>query len=175
LLLREVLEWRAREVAEWLNLSIPAVNSALQRARRTLHQFDVSSAGPLSPGSPQQQNLLDCYVALRESGDIPGLVALLREDACFSMPPIPAWFEGRAAIATFFEMVTFTFPGKWRLLPTQANAAPAFGTYRWDAEGGVHRLFGLIVLSMMGEQIAHIVAFLDLSSLSPFALPGTLS
>jgi RNA polymerase sigma-70 factor (ECF subfamily) len=128
----------------------------------------------LSPDSPHQQNLLDGYVALWESGDIPGLVALLREDAWFSMPPIPAWFEGRVAIATFLETVTFTFPGKWRLLPTHANASPAFGTYRWDAESGVHRLFGLLVLIIMGEQIAHMVAFLDLSSLSPFALPDTL-
>jgi RNA polymerase sigma-70 factor (ECF subfamily) len=174
LLLREVLEWKAREVADWLNLSVPAVNSALQRARRTLRQYQVSSASPVSPGSLQQQHLLDRYVILWEQADIPGLVALLREDAWFSMPPIPAWFEGKAAIAMFFETVTFTFSGKWRLLSTHANASPAFAVYRCDTEAGVHRLFGLLVMSMMGEQIAHMVAFLDLSSLAPFALPDTL-
>jgi RNA polymerase sigma-70 factor (ECF subfamily) len=124
LLLREVLEWDAREVAEWLNLSIPAVNSALQRARRTLRQLQPWPPVPFAPSSSQVQSLLDRYVALWEQGDVPGLVALLREDACFSMPPIPAWFQGRAAIATFFQTITFTYPGKWRLLPTHANASP---------------------------------------------------
>jgi hypothetical protein len=63
-------------------------------------------------------------------------------------------------------------PGKWRLLPTRANASPAFGLYRWQAGTGGYRLFGLVVLGMVGEQIAHMVTFLDLSSLSPFALPS---
>ena len=79
LLLREVLEWEAREVAEWLNLSVPAVNSALQRARRTLHQHTVASQAPLAPPRPHIQDLLDRYVALWEQADIPGFVALLRE------------------------------------------------------------------------------------------------
>ena len=174
LLLQEVLEWDAREVAEWLNLSIPAVNSALQRARRTLRQLQPWPPVPFAPSSSQVQSLLDRYVALWEQGDVPGLVALLREDACFSMPPIPAWFQGRAAIATFFQTITFTYPGKWRLLPTHANASPAFGVYRWDAETGLYRLFGLLVLEMLGDLIAHMVAFLELSSLWPFALPDTL-
>jgi RNA polymerase sigma-70 factor, ECF subfamily len=174
LLLREVLEWDARETAEWLNLSVPAVNSALQRARRTLLHLHASPPVPFAPSSAQIQSLLDRFVALWEQGDIPGLVALLREDARFSMPPIPAWFQGRAAITTFFQTTTFTYPGKWRLLPTYANASPAFGVYRWHAEAGVYQLFGLLVLEMMGEQVAHMVAFLELSSLLPFALPDTL-
>jgi len=90
------------------------------------------------------------------------------------MPPIPAWYEGRAAIATFFRTTAFTYPGKWRLFPTHANASPAFGVYRWYAVTGVYRLFGLLVLEMIGVQIAHMVAFLDLSSLSQFALPDAI-
>jgi len=133
LLLREVLEWDALEVAEWLDLSVPAVNSALQRARRSLQRAHLSPGVPSVLASPQVQPLLDRYVALWEQADIPGLVALLREDAWFSMPPIPTWFQGRTAIATFFQTTTFTFPGKWRLLPTCANASPAFGVYRWHA------------------------------------------
>src|SRR6266404_2507474 len=125
LLLREVLEWPASEVAEWLNLSVPAVNSALQRARRTLQHLHMFPEDPFALASPQLQTLLDRYVALWEQADIPGLVALLREDAWFTMPPIPAWFQGRAAIAMFFQTTTFTFPGKWRLLSTRANASPA--------------------------------------------------
>src|SRR5229473_3068533 len=173
LLLREVLEWPASDVAEWLNLSVPAVNSALQRARRSLHQRNVGSEAPLAEPGPHVHTLLDRYVALWEQADIPGLVALLREDAWFTMPPTPGWFQGRVAIATFFRTTVFTFPGKWRLLPTRANASPAFGLYRWHAETGVYRLFGLLVLGMVGEQIANTVTFLELSNLSPFALPDT--
>ena len=173
LLLREVLEWPASEVAAWLDLSVPAVNSALQRARRALKRLHAFPDALCALSSSQEQALLDSYVALWEQADIPGLVALLREDAWFSMPPLPAWFQGREAITTFFQTTTFTFPGKWRLLPTRANASPAFGVYRWHAETGVHRLFALLVLHMAGEQIAHMVAFLDLSILAPFALPDT--
>src|SRR3989442_15579346 len=87
LLLREVLEWPAVEVAEWLNLSVPAVNSALQRARRALQQRNVGSEAPLALPSPHVQDLLDRYVTLWVQADIPGLVALLPEDARFTMPP----------------------------------------------------------------------------------------
>ena len=171
LLLREVLSWEAREVAEWLHLSVPAVKSALQRARRRLQQLPISLDTPGAHASSQLHPLLDRYVALWEQADIPGLVALLREDAWFSMPPLPVWFQGRSAIATFLQATTFTFPGKWRLLPTRANASPAFGLYRWQAGAGVYRLFGLLVLGLMGEQIVHMVTFLEPSSLLPFALP----
>jgi RNA polymerase sigma-70 factor (ECF subfamily) len=174
LLLREVLEWPAVEVAEWLHLSVPAVNSALQRARRTLHQRNIGSeAGTALPGS-QVQRLLDRYVALWEQGDIPGLVALLREDAWFTMPPIPAWFQGRAAIATVLSTRILTPGRNFRLLPTRANGSPAFGLYQWQAEAGVYQLADLLVLGVEGEQIASLVAFRELSSLSFFALPPTL-
>ena len=174
LLLREVLEWPTVDVAEWLNLSVPAVNSALQRARRALHQRNVGSEAPLVEPRPHVQVLLDRYVALWEQADIPGLVALLREDAWFTMPPIPAWFRGRAAIATRLSTNIFTPGRQWRLLPTRANSSPAFGLYRREAEAGVYQLFGLMVLGVVGEQLASLVAFLELSSLSSFALPPTL-
>ena len=170
LLLREVLDWPASEVAEWLHLSIPAVKSALQRARRALQQFHVSPEAPVTLPTPQLQTLLERYVALWEQADIPGLVGLLREDAWFTMPPFPAWFQGREAIAPLFQRL-FAM-GQWRLYPTRANASPAFGLYRWDAEAGMYQLFGLQVLGTMGEQIANIVTF-DLSCLSSFALPDT--
>jgi RNA polymerase sigma-70 factor (ECF subfamily) len=174
LLLREVLDWPASEVAEWLKLSVPAVNSTLQRARRALHQFhELKEAPPALPGL-QLQILLDRYVALWEQADIPGLVALLQEDAWFTMPPIPGWFQGRAAIETFFRTTVFTAPGKWRLHPTRANASPAFGLYQWEASAGVYQFFGLLVLGIVGEQIANTVTFLDLPTLSPFALPSRL-
>ncbi len=173
LLLREVLEWPAREVAEWLNLSVPAVNSGLQRARRALQQRQVLPEAPTALPTPQLQILLDHYVSLWEQADIPGLVGLMREDAWFTMPPIPAWFQGRAQIATLFRTSIFTIPKQWRLLPTHANASPAFGLYQRDAEAGSYQLVGLLVLGMVGEQIANTVTFLELSSLLPFALPDT--
>jgi RNA polymerase sigma-70 factor (ECF subfamily) len=98
----------------------------------------------------------------------------MREDAWFTMPPIPSWFQGRAAIETFFRTTVFTAPGMWRLHPTRANASPAFGLYRWEAEARMYQFFGLLVLGLVGEQIANTVTFLELSSLSPFALPSRL-
>jgi len=174
LLLREVLEWPAVEVAEWLNLSVPAVNSALQRARRALRQLHAGSEALIALPNPHEHTLLDRYVALWEQADIPGLVALLREDAWFTMPPIPAWFQGRAAISTQFATRIFTPGRQWRLLPAHANGSPACGLYRREAGADVYQLFGLIVLGVVGEQIGSLVAFLDLSSLSSFALPPTL-
>jgi RNA polymerase sigma-70 factor (ECF subfamily) len=173
LLLREVLEWPACEVAEWLNLSVPAVNSALQRARRTLQKRTVNSKTLNALPTAQLQSLLDRYVALWEQADIPGLVGLLREDAWVTMPPFPAWFQGRAAIATVLSTRIFP-PGRhWRLLQTRANGSPAFGLYRWESETSGSQLFGLMVLGVEEEQIGSLVAFLDLSSLAPFALPPT--
>jgi RNA polymerase sigma-70 factor (ECF subfamily) len=174
LLLREVLEWPAVEVAEWLHLSVPAVNSALQRARRALHQRNVGSETEMALPRPQLQELLDRYVTCWEQADIPGLVALLREDAWFTMPPLPAWVQGRAAIATLFQASLFTPARQWRLLPTRANGSPAFGLYRREAGANDSQLFGLVVLGVEGTQIASLVAFLELSSLSFFALPHLL-
>ena len=175
LLLREVLEWPASEVAEWLNLSVPAVNSALQRARRALHQFHEGSEAPQSEPRPHVQDLLNRYVAMWEQADIPGFVALLREDAWFTMPPLPVWYQGRAAIATMLRTRIFT-PGRKRLLlPTHANGGPAFGLYLREAGAVDYQLFGLVVLDVVGEQIGSLVAFLEVSSLSSFALPPTLA
>ena len=173
LLLREVLDWEAREVAEWLDLSVAAVNSGLQRARRALQQRHGLSEAPTALPSSQIQSLLHRYVTLWEQADIPGLVELMREDAGFTMPPIPAWFQGREEIAMLLRTSIFTTSEQWRLLPTRANGSPAFGLYEWRAQAGVYQLFGLLVLEIVGEQIANTVTFLELSSLSPFALPGT--
>jgi RNA polymerase sigma-70 factor (ECF subfamily) len=174
LLLREVLEWSASEVAEWLNLSVPAVNSALQRARRALQQRHVGIGVTHNHSGPQEAALLARYVALWEQDDLPGFVALLREDAWLTMPPFPVWVQGRAAIATLFQTPVFTAAPSRRLLPTRANGSPAWGLYKWKAETGVYQLFGLAVLDVVDEQIAHLVAFLDPESFSFFALPPTL-
>jgi len=123
---------------------------------------------------PRVDTLLDRYVALWEQADIPGLVALLREDAWFTMPPIPAWFQGRAAIATVLETRVFIHGRYWHLLPTRANGSPAFGLYRREAGADDYQLFGLVVLGVVGEQIGSLVAFLGLSGFSSFALPPSI-
>jgi RNA polymerase sigma-70 factor (ECF subfamily) len=176
LLLREVLDWPANDVAEWLNFSVPATNSALQRARRTLRQLHAFPENPFELESPELQTLLENYVNLWEQADIPGLVKLLQEDAWFTMPPIPGWYKGRANIAASFKAVVFAriSTGKWRLLATRANGRPAFAIYRREIGDHPYHLFGLLVLDVVGGQIASIVAFLDLPSLVPFALPPTL-
>ena len=176
LLLREVLEWKASEVAEWLDLSVPAVNSALQRARQTLHQRskENGSETPVAQPRPQLQNLLDRYMTLWQQADVPGLVALLRENAWLTMPPLPAWVQGRTDIATLLRLRVFT-PGKqWLLLPTCANGCPAFGLYRREVGEDGYQPSSLWVLGVEGEQIGSIVVFLDVTSFTAFGLPSTI-
>ena len=175
LLLREVLEWPASEVAEWLNLSVPAVNSSLQRARRALQESSMLPETQTSLPTLQLQSLLDRYVMCWEQEDIPGFVALLREDAWFTMPPFPVWFQGRAAIATVLATSIFTLGRQRRLLPTRSNGSPAFGLYQQEAGADAYQFIGLIVLGIVGEQIGSLVAFLEPSRLSSFALPPTLA
>jgi RNA polymerase sigma-70 factor, ECF subfamily len=173
LLLREVLEWEASEVAEWLHLSVLAVNSALQRAQRALRQRHVGSEAQMVLPRPQLQELLDRYVTLWEQTNIPGLVALLREDAWFTMPPFPVWYQGRAAITILLQTHFFTPSLQWHLLPTHANGSPAFGLYRREAGADNYQLVGLVVLGMEGEQIGSLVVFLDVTSFTFFGLPPT--
>ena len=146
----------------------------MPRARRALEPRNVGNEAVTTHSDPHVSALLNRYVALWEQADIPGFVALLREDAWFTMPPFPAWFQGRAALATLFQTPLFTAAFPRRLLPTHANGSPAFAFYPREAATGVYQLAGLMVLGVVDEQIASIVAFLDPSSFSSFGLPLTL-
>jgi RNA polymerase sigma-70 factor (ECF subfamily) len=163
LILMDVLGWRAQEVADLLDVSAAAVNSALQRARATLkdHQLDGGFYHRVSPENPQAAALLTRYVQAWENADSAGLVYLLREDAVLSMPPLPAWYRGRQAIKTFLDTHLFTGEalGRFRLVPTQANGSPAFAAYQRD-ENGIYRPGGLQVLQLAGSQIAQVDDFL---------------
>jgi RNA polymerase sigma-70 factor, ECF subfamily len=174
LLLREVLEWPAAEVAEWLEVSVPAVNSALQRARSALRQPHEGGESPTVRPRHQIQDLFERYLALWEQADIPGLAALMREDAWFSMPPMPTWFQGRKTIAAVLATRIFT-PGRqmW-LWPTQANGSPAFGLYQRAFGAEFYQFMGLFVIGVVDGQIGSLVAFLDHASLTAFAFPATL-
>jgi RNA polymerase sigma-70 factor, ECF subfamily len=176
LLLREVLEWKASEVAEWLDLSVPAVNSALQRARHTMQQRykEIGSDTPVAQPRPHVQNLLARYMTLWGQADVPGLVSLLREDAWLTMPPLPAWVAGRTDIATLLNLRIFTPGRQWRLLPTRANGCPAFGLYRREGGEEGYRRSSLWVLGVEGEQIGSIVVFLDVATFTAFGLPSTI-
>jgi hypothetical protein len=124
--------------------------------------------------NPQLQSLLNRYVTCWEQADIPGLVGLLREDAWFTMLPLPVWVQGRAAITTWLATTLLVPNRSFRLLPTRANGSPAFGLYRRQNAEEVYQLFGLMVLGVEGERIISVVGFLEVSSLSCFALPPTL-
>jgi RNA polymerase sigma-70 factor (ECF subfamily) len=174
LVLRDVLGWQASEVAEILETSAPAVNSALQRARARL-----AEAGPIldelgEPSEPELRDVLDRYMAAFEQADVDELAELLRADVELEMPPIPTWFAGRDAVREFLARVVLHTPDQWRLAYTRANGAPAFALYK-RAPDGAFRAAGLDVLSLIGGRISRIVAFNDPALVTKFGLPETFA
>jgi RNA polymerase sigma-70 factor, ECF subfamily len=171
LLLSEVLGWSAAEVAECLDMTVAAVNSALQRARATVAARNGHTSNePLSDG---QTHLLEHYVDAFERYDVDALVALLREDATLSMPPYTLWLRGAQTIGTWLLGRGAGCRGS-RLLPTRASGGPSFGQYRPSAGGG-HEPWALIVLELEGNRIASWNSFLDTQKLFPlFGLPPHL-
>jgi RNA polymerase sigma-70 factor, ECF subfamily len=166
LLLTEVLGWSAAEVAEGLDTTVAAVNSALQRARATLRALDVHPEPAAL--SDAQSTLLDRYVEAFERYDVDALTMLLHEDATLSMPPYSLWLRGREAIAAWLLGRGCGCRGS-RLLPTAACGSPAFGQYR---EGG-RQPWALVVLDVDGGRIAGWTSFLDTETLFPrFDLPS---
>jgi RNA polymerase sigma-70 factor (ECF subfamily) len=170
LLLSEVLGWSAAEVAECLQTSVAAVNSALQRARATLATRDLGEA-QRDPLSAAQQALVARFAEAFERYDVPALAALLREDAVMSMPPYTLWLRGPEAISRWLLGRGQGCRGS-RLVPTRACGGPAFGQYR---EGG-RDPWALVSLELAGERIAAMTYFLDTAVLFPlFELPRELA
>ncbi|OBK43112.1 sigma-70 family RNA polymerase sigma factor [Mycobacterium sp. 1081908.1] len=174
LVLRDVLGWQAGEVAEILETSTAAVNSALQRARARL-----AEAGPTldelgEPAEPELRGVLDRYMAAFEHADVDGLAELLRADVELEMPPIPTWFIGRDVVRGFLARVVLHTPDQWRLTYTRANGAPAFAMYRRGPDGSFHA-HGLDALSLIGGRISRIVAFNDATLVAKFGLPETFA
>jgi RNA polymerase sigma-70 factor (ECF subfamily) len=168
LLLSEVLGWSASEVAECLDTSVAAVNSALQRARATLASRNVAGAQPLSS---EQSTLLEQYVDAFHRYDVDALAALLRDDATLSMPPYTLWLQGPDAIRAWLLGRGCGCQGS-RLVPTAACGLPAFAQYRPGGPEGGHKAWSLIVLELAGNRIAAWNAFLDTERLFPlFGLP----
>jgi RNA polymerase sigma-70 factor (ECF subfamily) len=172
LLLRDVLAWRAAEVAELLGTTTAAVNSALQRARARLAEADPAEDQVVQPTDPDRRALVDRYATAFENADMPGLVRLLTEDAVLEMPPIPTWFAGRTNVGRFLSTRLRT-PGAMRMVPTQANGQPAFGVYMRDAKGE-HLAHALMVLTLAGAGISRITLFHDPGLFPVFRLPDRL-
>jgi RNA polymerase sigma-70 factor (ECF subfamily) len=181
LLLVEVLGWSAAEVAQSLEMSVAAVNSALQRARATVGRgfhLRPGYGGQVSPGhaslTDEQSALLARYVDAFERYDIDALTALLHEDATLSMPPYSLWLKGHEPIRNWFLGRGCGCRGS-RLMPTRASGLPAFGQYRPSGSGGRHEPWSLIVLEVEGERITRMNHFLDTEQLFPrFGLPPVL-
>jgi RNA polymerase sigma-70 factor, ECF subfamily len=171
LILTEVLGWSAAEVAECLETSAAAINSALQRARATLVSRNVTPSGDLL--SDEESTLLEQYVDAFHRYDVDGLVALLRDDATLSMPPFTLWLQGPDAIRAWLLGRGAGCRGS-RLVATRACGSPAFAQYRADPEGG-HKPWSLTVLELSGGRISHWNSFLDTDTLFPrFGLPMRL-
>lgn len=164
LILREVLAFSAAEVATLLDTTVAAVNSALQRARKGLDERrpgagESQQATRLTLGENGRRELVDAYVSAWERADVPALLDLLVEDARFTMPPMPAWFDGRDAIAHFLRERMFATP--WRLVPLSANGQLAFACYQGSSERSPFRLGALNVITLRGGRIAEVTGFLD--------------
>jgi RNA polymerase sigma-70 factor (ECF subfamily) len=174
LILHEVLRWEALEVAELLETSVAAVNSALQRARATLARSRISSTEPAPALSSTDRALLERYVSAFERYDLAALTLLIREDAVQSMPPYDLWLRGRDALFAWWLGPGIGCRGS-RLVPTVgANRCPAFGQYKPSPSGGYER-WALQVLELSAGRIVELTFFLDTGRLFPlFGLPARL-
>jgi RNA polymerase sigma-70 factor (ECF subfamily) len=176
LILRDALDWSADETAVVLEMSVAAVNSALQRARATMKDRLPARRlewAPATRAEDAERSLLQTYMEAFERHDASQLVALLREDVRMAMPPHPTWYEGREAVAAFLADVAFR-PGldAHRFVPTRANRQPAFGVYRGDGPGA--RPFAINVLRIDSGLVADIHFFLYPELFPAFGLPDTL-
>jgi RNA polymerase sigma-70 factor (ECF subfamily) len=171
LILREVLRWQATEVAELLDTSVASVNSALQRARATLAAADLEAA-PASSMDAEQQEILARYVEAFERYDINSLVALIHEDATFSMPPFALWLQGTDDIARWYVGQGIGCKDS-RLLSTSANGCAAFGAYK-SSGPGTWDPFALQVIEVSGDRITALHHFLDPQLFTAFGLPARI-
>jgi RNA polymerase sigma-70 factor (TIGR02960 family) len=174
LILRDVLGFRASEVAGMLDSTVESVNSALKRARASLERQRPAAVGserPPAVGSPAEDAIVAKFTSAYESADVDALVALLTDDAFTSMPPMPLEYLGRDAVAGFFALL-LSSGREYSLVPTRANGQPSFGAYVTSADGMRH-FTSLFVITLAGDRISALVRF-DASVLPRFGLPRSL-
>ena len=173
LMLREVLEFSAAEVAEQLGTTAAAVNSALQRARAAL--AEVGGVEEVTePDDPEARAVIQRYVRAFEAADVPALVQLLTDDAVLEMPPVPLWYRGSRAYGLFMDRVFAMRGTGWRMTPLTANGQPALAAYAPEPGGG-HRLHTLQVFTVTGGRIRRNVVFADPQVFQAFDLPRQIS
>jgi RNA polymerase sigma-70 factor (ECF subfamily) len=172
LLLRQVLGFSAAETAATLGTTVAAVNSALQRARARLDERlpeRSQQASLRALGDAAVRDLVGRYTAAMASGDVEAVVALITEDATWSMPPCQTWYGGLAAVRVFLR--DYPLANRWRHLPTRTNGQPAALCYMLDEDAGAFRLHAIDVLTVAGSRIAAVTAFLDPAVFPRFGAP----
>jgi RNA polymerase sigma-70 factor (ECF subfamily) len=175
LMLREVLGFSARETAEALDTTVAAVNSALQRARKTVEERmppRSQQATLRALGDDRMRAIVEEYSDALERGDVDAVIAMLTEDATWSMPPLPEWYGGHEAIVGFLEHGPMR--QRWRHLASHANGQLAVGCFMWDDDTGTYAAQVIDVLTLRGDRIAAITAFIDASLFPRFGLPAEL-
>jgi RNA polymerase sigma-70 factor (ECF subfamily) len=177
LIMRDALDWSANETASVLEMSVAAVNSALQRARATMKEQLPAARlewAVDADADAAERSLLQTYMEAWERNDTSGIVALLREDVRMAMPPHPTWYDGRDAVAAFFADIGFApEKGEHRVLPTRANRQPAFGLYR-SLGGAEARPLALHVIAIESGLVADMHFFFYPELFPAFGLPDTL-
>jgi RNA polymerase sigma-70 factor (ECF subfamily) len=174
LLLRDVLQWPAADVADCLEVSVAAVNSGLQRARETIGRRSPGHHEQHLPSDAADRALLENYVDAFSRADVDELARLLRDDVVLEMPPVPLWFEGAQHYRAFIRRVFTMRPGPWRTILVSANGQPAFAAYARGGEGR-HHAHSIQVLEVVEGQVAHNVVFADPRLFRAFELPDELA
>jgi RNA polymerase sigma-70 factor, ECF subfamily len=173
LVLREVLDFSAAEVAGQLGTTVAAVNSALQRARAAL--ADAGDMGEVTePDDPEVRAVIQRYTQAFEAADVPALVQLLADEAVLEMPPVPLWYRGSRDYGLFMRRVFEMRGPGWGIRQLTANGQPALAAYAPEPGGG-HRLHTLQVVTVTGSRVARNVVFADPAVFESFDLPRQIS
>jgi len=174
LVLREVVELPAAEVAQILGVTVASVNSSLQRARATLRAAGPALEQWREPADPDERAVVERYLVAFEAADVPGLARLLADDVTLEMPPVALWLAGRAHYREFIERVFGLRSTGWRMLPVQANGSPALAAYAPDQAGGGVRAHSLQVFEVADGLVRRCVTFVDPTVFPLFQLPAAL-
>ena len=177
LILRDVLGFSAREVAATLEMTPAAVDTALQRAHKTVDDrlpARSQQATLQALGDERLREMVDRFVDAWERADVSSVVAMLAHDATITMPPRPTWYRGQAAVASFLRAVALAADKRWRLLPVNANGQPAFGEYLWNERTQNFVAEAVTVLTIADNLIADITSFRRPDLFAQFGLPDHL-